>query len=305
MSHNWSAVTALVFNALIFGVSWWPFRELDSRGLHSLWVTAFSYAIVVLGIFLWRPGALRLVLTNKSLLVLFAAAGLTNSSFNWGVLVGDVIRVVLLFYLMPVWAILLGRWVLGEAITRGAVLRIVMALAGAALILYKPDMGLPLPQTGGEWLGLSGGFFFAVTNIMLKQQHDAPTEAKMLAMFAGGTIIPASLALLMMQLGHVQAPGPVGQWLVGLVGFAIVMIAANLLLQYGTARLPANVTAVVMLSEVLFAALSAALLGAGVITLQTAGGGLLIVLASLAATLSGSAGKPRPASGTSQPMGGA
>ena len=37
------------------------------------------------------------------------AAGTTNATFNWAVTLGDVVRVVLLFYLMPLWAVLLAR----------------------------------------------------------------------------------------------------------------------------------------------------------------------------------------------------
>ncbi|MGH1359684.1 MAG: EamA family transporter [Burkholderiaceae bacterium] len=296
MSRSWPAFAALLLNAFIFGVSWWPFRELDSRGLHSLWATAFSYSLVVLGLLILRPGAVRQVLANKSLLLLFVAAGLTNSAFNWGVLIGDVIRVVLLFYLMPVWAILLGRWVLGEPITVASVVRMAMAVTGACLVLYEPGSGMPVPQSLGDWLGLFGGFWFAVTNITLKHQSHSPTEAKMLAMFAGGTAIPALLALGLMTVDLVPAPGAPLAWLPGLLLFAAVMIVANLCLQFGTGRLPANVTAVVMLSEVLFAAASAALLGSGIVTTQTLLGGLLIILASLAATLWGKPARTGPPS---------
>ncbi|HYN60066.1 MAG TPA: EamA family transporter, partial [Rubrivivax sp.] len=33
-------VLALVFNAFTWGVSWWPFRQLEALGLHPLWATA-------------------------------------------------------------------------------------------------------------------------------------------------------------------------------------------------------------------------------------------------------------------------
>jgi drug/metabolite transporter (DMT)-like permease len=60
-----------------------------------------------------------------------------------------------------------------------------------------------------------------------------------------------------------------------------VFLLGNLALQYGAARLPANATAVVMLSEVLFASVSAVLLGAGVLTPGLVLGGALILGASL------------------------
>jgi drug/metabolite transporter (DMT)-like permease len=69
------------------------------------------------------------------------------------------------------------------------------------------------------------------------------------------------------------------------LGLAAVFLVSNLALQYGTARLPANVTSVVMLTEVLFAAGSALLLGGGSMTAPLAAGGALIVLAALLSTL--------------------
>ena len=36
---------ALVFNAFVWGVSWWPFRVLQDHGLHPLWATALVYLV--------------------------------------------------------------------------------------------------------------------------------------------------------------------------------------------------------------------------------------------------------------------
>ena len=67
---------------------------------------------------LWRPAAWGQLLRTPALWVLVLAAGTTNATFNWGVTIGDVVRVVLLFYLMPLWAVLLARLLLGEPLTR-------------------------------------------------------------------------------------------------------------------------------------------------------------------------------------------
>jgi drug/metabolite transporter (DMT)-like permease len=61
------------------------------------------------------------------------------------------------------------------------------------------------------------------------------------------------------------------------VGFLL----ANLGLQYGAARLPAATTALVMLTEVVFASVSSVLLGASDLKLRTLLGGTLILLAAL------------------------
>jgi len=49
------AATALTLNALVWGVSWWPFRALQSHGLHPLWATAFIYLFALLCLGLVRP----------------------------------------------------------------------------------------------------------------------------------------------------------------------------------------------------------------------------------------------------------
>ena len=41
------------------------------------------------------------LLAAAALPLLLVAAGITNATFNWAIVVGDVVRVVLLFYLMP------------------------------------------------------------------------------------------------------------------------------------------------------------------------------------------------------------
>jgi hypothetical protein len=52
------AVLALLFNALTWGLSWWPLRWLEQRGLHPLWATALVYFVAVAFIMRWRPRAL-------------------------------------------------------------------------------------------------------------------------------------------------------------------------------------------------------------------------------------------------------
>ena len=55
----WGPCFALSFNAFVWGVSWWPFRWLQERGLHPLWATALIYALAVVVITLTRPQPAR------------------------------------------------------------------------------------------------------------------------------------------------------------------------------------------------------------------------------------------------------
>lgn len=281
----WPAL-ALTLNAFVWGTSWWPFRQLESRGLHPLWATVLIYATAMTLIAALRPRAVGQVLRAPALWVLVLASGTTNAAFNWAVTIGDVVRVVLLFYLMPLWAVLLARLLLHEALTRLAALRVALALAGAAIVLWPPQASgwaaLPLPRTLPDWLGLIGGFSFALNNVMLRREAQRPEEGRALAMFSGGMLVAGVLALGLAQAGHVPGlPAAAPGWVAGVACLAGLFLAGNLALQYGAARLPANVTAVVMLTEVLFAAASALALGGGTLSRPLLAGGGLILLAAL------------------------
>lgn len=281
-----SALLALLFNATIWGLSWWPLRYLSEHGLHGLWATAIVFLIGSLGIALiWRATP-RALLQDRRLWVLALAAGLTNAFFNWGMTVGEVLRVILLFYLMPVWTMLLARWLLAEPITLGGMVRALLAIAGAATVLWQPGAGLPWPASLGDWLGVAGGAAFAWLNVQLRGLGEAPATARAFAMSAGSALVPAVVGLALGAAGGINAPPAHLDWLAGAAVLAVVLLVANAALQYGAPRLPTRVTAIVMLTEVPVAALSSALIAGEVLQPQVIAGGLLIVLSSLAAALS-------------------
>jgi drug/metabolite transporter (DMT)-like permease len=162
---------------------------------------------------------------------------------------------------------------------------VVLALAGAAVILWPADgAGWPWPRTLAEALGVLGGFSFALNNVMLRRESQRSEAARALAMFAGGVFVAGTLALVLASRGTVAAlPAPSALWMIGVLALGALFLASNLALQFGAARLPANVTAVVMLTEVLFASVSALALGAGHLDARLVTGGAAIVLAALLA----------------------
>jgi drug/metabolite transporter (DMT)-like permease len=278
---------ALAFNAFTWGVSWWPFRQLEGEGLHPLAATVLIYLLAVAVITLARPAAWRELLAHPSLWVIVLASGTTNAAFNWAVTLGDVVRIVLLFYLMPLWAALLARVLLHEPLTAATLARGAVALAGALLILWPRDgAGWPLPRSLPEWLGVLGGFCFALNNVMLRREAARSEGARALAMFFGGALVSLLLVLALSGRGVVPGlPAPAWGWMLGALALGAMFLAGNLALQYGATRLPANTTAVIMLSEVLFASVSALLLGAGSIDAWVLLGGAAIVAAALSAAV--------------------
>jgi drug/metabolite transporter (DMT)-like permease len=276
-----AAAAALLVNAFIFGLSWWPFRRLESYGLHPLWATALTYLLAISLLLLVRPQAWRGLVRYPQLWLLVFSSGMTNVGFNWAITVGDVVRVVLLFYLMPAWSVLLAWWLLSEKPTVGALLRLLLALGGVAVVLKSPEVAWPVPQSLPDWLALMGGFFFALTNVLLRKFEHTPDTARVLSMFAGGASMAACVAWFGVTQGIVTAlPAPAPQWLLLAALMSLAVLAANFALQYGAARLSAHSTALIMLSEVVFASASSVWLSAAQPDARTLVGGALILLAA-------------------------
>ncbi|MGP1683523.1 MAG: EamA family transporter, partial [Giesbergeria sp.] len=168
-----------------------------------------------------------------------------------------------------------------------ALLRLLLAFAGVVLVVLPPGAPLARLATGLSWIDLlavAGGFCFALTNVFLRRFNQTPERDRMVAMFSGGFLMATVGALVATAAGLAQAPpAPAVGWLLVAAGLAFAFVLGNLGLQYGAARLAAGITALVMLSEVLFASVSSVLLGAAQLTPRMLAGGALIVLAALLA----------------------
>ena len=275
---------ALVVNAFIWGVSWWPLRELQGLGLHPLWSTALVFALVFAFLLTRFASTLPHFARHPGLWALAIASGFTNVGFNWAVTVGDVVRVVLLFYLMPAWSVLVAWIMLGEKPTAASLMRLGLAMSGVLIVLKTPESPWPFPQSLADWLAIMGGLTFAITNALLRKLNSAPGNSVMLAMFGGGAVLATATALLGVAQQLVPAPALAISGIPIALALGLAFMVSNVALQYGAARLAASTTALVMLTEILFASVSSSLLGAAQFGPRVLiGGGLIIVAAVLAA----------------------
>ncbi|WP_375576149.1 DMT family transporter [Paracidovorax oryzae] len=282
-------ILALLFNAFVWGLAWWPFRLMHAAGLHPLWATAVMYCGVLVALLALRPGLWAQVRAHPQLWLLALSSGLNNVAFNWAVTVGDVVRVILLFYLMPAWAVLLAWKVLGERPTAGAIARLALAFAGVVLVIWPGDASAQALLHGlsmADGLALLGGFMFALTNVTLRRLHAVPGQARMFSMFGGCMLMALAVGTIGLHAGVVEPfPAPNATWMATAALLAGVLLLGNWALQFGASRLAAGTTAIVMLSEVVFASVSSVLLSAATLQPRTLLGGGMIVLAALLASL--------------------
>ena len=211
-------------------------------------------------------------------------AGITNVSYLIAIMQADVVRIVLLFYLAPLWTVPLARLILGERLTFSGMVVMLIAMSGAIVMLWRPELGFPAPRDGYEWLGLMAGFTFAACNVLVKAAHRASPEAKSLAGCVGVMVVALPVALILVPAVQTW-PALAAPHAGILVAVGVMLIATSVTFQYGVTHLSANRAAVIMLFELIVAAVAAHYLAGEVTRGQDWIGGALIVAAGIFATV--------------------
>ncbi len=278
-------IAALLIGASLWGVIWYPMRLLEGGGLGGVWLTLTLYGAALVAS-LPRTAKAIPEFTRQPLLLtlLMIAAGWTNIAFVEAVLEGNILRVLLLFYLSPLWATLMGWALLREHITRTGFASLVIAMSGALLMLWNPILGWPWPQGKADWMALTSGFAFALSNVVVRKLQDISIAAKSLSVWAGVVLV----GVVMIAGFSLPMPHPDGNIFAGAVALGVLgIMVMTLLVQYGVTHMPVHRSAVIALIELVAGAVSQQLLTNEVVTMREwVGGGLIVVGAYLAARAS-------------------
>jgi len=275
-------VLGLLYGATFWGLVWYPSRLLESMGMQGAWLTLIAYAtafVVFLPFVRFSTAGLRQQPADAMTLVL--AAGWTNVAFVLAVLEGEVLRVLLLFYLSPIWTVILGRWLLHEHLNWRSWLMLGLGVSGALVMLWDPTVGR-VPMNHADLLAASAGLAFALNNVMTRRITGLGVRAKtQLAWF--GVVLVSCAFLLVQSSALPQAPPAawLGTMTLGLVGFML----ATLAVVYGVTHMPVQRSAVIMLFELIVGAVSAWYLAGELVSAQEWLGGALILSAAVIAIL--------------------
>jgi drug/metabolite transporter (DMT)-like permease len=269
-------VLSLIAGASLWGVIWYPLRLLEKGGLVGVWLTLILYA-TALAVSL--PSTARhfheFRHNPRDLGILMLAAGWTNIAFVEAILEGNILRVLLLFYLSPLWAVIMGRLILKERMSQTAFLSLMFAMLGAIVMLWNHDAGFPWPHSRADWLALSSGFAFALSNVLVRKVQEASVACKSLAVWAGVVVVGTLLILVFgVPLPQAQPSVFAGAMALGVFGILIMTV----LVQYGVTHMPVHRSAVIALIELVAGAVSQQLLTDEVVSLREWIGGALILL---------------------------
>jgi len=276
------AIVAIVTTALVWGLMWYPFRALNERGVSVAQTSLQVYLIAaILGMVLFFDVYRRQLRWHPVLPLLALLFGWCNFSYTWAVSEGMVMRVLLLFYLSPLWTALFSRLLLQEKLTRTGWLLVGLSLTGCLIILYRPGLleGAALLSQRYEWLALSGGISFALGNVLSKRARNLPVPVKSATIWFGVALMGLMALASRQQLGAVLDTSLPAWLLLALLG--LTLLATSIISQHGVSLLPASQTMTLMLLELVFAALSAYWLAGEGMNLQEWLGGALIAAASL------------------------
>ena len=278
---NVVVVSCLLTGALVWGLIWYPYRVLQAAGIGGALASFLTYFIALLpGLLLFRSRRAQLRKSPWLLVAMAIAAGFCNVGYVLAMIHGEVVRVMLLFYLAPLWTLIFSRLLLGEKAGPAGYLVIALSLAGAIVMLWHPGGRWPLPYTAAEWLGLGAGLSFALANVLSRKASGIDEAVKSASVWAGVALVALPVAILTEHPMRALAAMDAWSWLlVGLV--AVILFCVNPVVQFGLARTTANRAIVIMLSELVFAAASSYFLAFEQIGWRDWLGGAMLVAAAL------------------------
>lgn len=281
-SKHYLAILGLLFGAVCWGVIWYPYRLMAEAGVSGAASSLYTYclAMVIAGTYCakhWRS----LFKLRPSIIWLAVIAGWTNLAYVLAVIDGEVMRVMLLFYLSPLWTLILAHFWLKEKTQLTGYIAIAVSLLGAFIMLYEPSVSsLPLPKNTSEWLALSSGMGFSLSNVITRRSTHLTVRAKSFAVWIGVAVV----SLVFMLATEATFPAPQSfstmQWLYMLAATLLLMMA-TLVVQYGVTKMAATQASVLFVFELVVAAIASYFLAHETMALNEWIGGSLIMAAAI------------------------
>jgi len=280
------AMLACAFAGVMWGLFWIPLRAAEADGIHGVWAALMFYVIpapLVIPLLIWRwkqftAGGWRLHLLG------FLTAG-SLVLYSNSMLYTEVIRAMLLYYVTPVWSTILGRLLLGEAITPTRVFAMCLGIFGM-LVIFGIDVGIPLPRNIGDWMGLAAGIVWAMAATSLRWDPSHHPLDLMTSYFIWSTLI----ALVMVALPIASSPPPLSvfidalPWMVPAI--MLIVIPATVAIMWGVPYLNPGIVGLLFMTEISVGAITVAIWAGEPFGIREIVGVVLISSAGLAEVIS-------------------
>ena len=273
---SWLPIFSLLFGAFVWGIIWYPYRLMANAGVtgiySSFYVFILTIAIALPYFFITKKKA---PIWSKDFWLLALVAGYTNISYVLAVIDGEVVRVMLLFYLSPVWTIFLAHFMLNEDTQKRHYIAVFISLIGAFIMFWEPGYLIHL-DSKSDWLALSSGLGFAITNVMTRKHEHMTVNQKALAIWLG--VIVVAMICIMFDKNAMPTLDffrPVDAAI--MMAIALSLFLSTLLVQFGVTQIKAVEASSFFLFEIVVAAISSYFLVGESIAFNEWLGGIFII----------------------------
>jgi len=277
------AKLASLYAGLAYGLYWIPLRALEQAGLQEV-LPALVFNVVpmilILPLIAWRWSYIRrapLHFHVTGIVVGLSLVGYTNAF-----IFTDVVRVLILFYLTPIWGFLLARIFLGDLITPIRWVSILLGIGGM-LAIFGIDTGLPLPDNVGDWIALAAGVLWAIASLMMLMGKESPIDYALWFFLWNGI---AAIIVTLFFYGHGDAalPDPalfvdVLPWMIPVA--LILVIPAGFAVIYGPTQLNPGIAGILFMVEIGVGTITASIMTDEPFGARELLGVLMITLAAL------------------------
>ncbi len=192
----------VLVNAFFWGLCWIPLLDFTRLGLHPLGITLLSYGLLAGLLLLFEKRSILFFFRSKPLVFLGISYGLTNVFFNWAITEGEIVRVVFLFYLMPIWSAIFAKILLNESLGILGLCRISFALLGIFLLVVAEEFhknglsGFSLSIMASDFFAMLGGIFFGLGNVFLRMLKTENSIFRTFSIFFGSFLVSAVILAL-------------------------------------------------------------------------------------------------------------
>jgi len=273
---SWLPIFSLFFGAFVWGIIWYPYRLMANAGVSgiysSFYVFILTIAIALPYFFITKK---KVPIWSKDFWLLALVAGYTNISYVLAVIDGEVVRVMLLFYLSPVWTIFLAHFMLNEDTQKRHYIAVFISLIGAFIMFWEPGYLIHL-DSKSDWLALSSGLGFAITNVMTRKHEHMTVNQKALAIWLG--VIVVAIICIMFDKNAMPTLDffrPVDAAI--MMAIALSLFLSTLLVQFGVTQIKAVEASSFFLFEIVVAAISSYFLVGESIAFNEWLGGIFII----------------------------
>jgi drug/metabolite transporter (DMT)-like permease len=263
---------------VFWGVYWVPVRAIAALGLDGAWGTGAITLAAMLFLLPFVAGKTH-VFRDTGLVgvVSIALGGTAFALYSIGFLYGKVALVVLLWFFSPVWSVLIAKFVLRWQVPTLRLIAIGVGLAGL-FVMLGGEGSVPVPRSLGEWMAFIGGLIWAGATAGMRLKSRVPPLPAAFVFALGATLTSLAFAPFLEPLPAIAGEDAVWVGITVLATGGIWWGLSIAALMWAALRLDPARVGILLMPEVIFGAVTAAMFAGETLSArEMVGGGMVIV----------------------------